>query len=252
MNQLQEIKRGGEVRNTVRRDAGRLRVGARDVEGLAWVGQQGALRLDQLARLFAHIDGRPVSTDAARKTIARWTQHGLADARVIFQGEPPYVWLTAAGLRMAALPYPAGEPAIATLQHNRDVTDIRLSLLTGAPHSTWRCERHMRASLASRKRGQSVPHLPDAEVRLADGRLVAIERERTAKTIERTRNIQMGLLTRRHDFDAQADTATTLLKPRYDLVCYYAADEAIPVVEAAKQQIPADIAQRLQVIRWPA
>ena len=30
------------------------------------------------------------------------------------------------------------------------------------------------------------------------------------------------------------------------------ADEAIPVVEAAKQQIPADLAQRLQVIRWPA
>ena len=241
-----------KMNKTARRDAGRLRFGPRDTEGLTWVGQQGALRLDQLARLFAHLDSRPVTPDAARKTVARWTQHGLAEARVIFQGEPPYVWLTANGLKTADLPYPAGEPAVATLQHNRDVTDIRLSLLAGAPHSVWRCERHMRAALASRKRGQTVPHLPDAEVRLADGRLVAIERERTAKTIERTRNIQMGLLTRRHDFDAQADTATSLLKPRYDLVCYYAADEAIPVVEAAKQQLPADLALRLQVIRWPA
>jgi hypothetical protein len=240
------------MKKAARRDAGRMRIGTRDIEGLAWVGQQGALRLDQLAQLFTHLDGRAVSADAARKTIARWTQHGLAETRVIFQGEPPYVWLTASGLRMADLPYPAGEPAIATLHHNRDVTDVRLSLLTGAPHSTWRCERNMRAALASRKRGQTVPHLPDAEVRLADGRLVAIERERTAKTIERTRNIQMGLLTRRHDFDADADTATTLLKPRYDLVCYYAADEAIPIVDAARLQLPAELASRLQVIRWPA
>lgn len=86
---------------------------------------------------------------------------------------------------------------------------------------------------------------------MPDGRVIAIERERVAKTIERTRNIQMGLLTRRYDYDATNDVVVTALPPRYSGVCYYASDAAISVVSQAKALLPVDLAERLQVVSWP-
>ena len=68
---------------------------------------------------------------------------------------------------------------------------------------------------------------------MPDGRIAAIERERVAKTIERTRNIQMGLLTRRYDYDATGDVIVASLPPRYYAVYYYASDEALSVVQKA-------------------
>jgi hypothetical protein len=86
---------------------------------------------------------------------------------------------------------------------------------------------------------------------LPDGRIVAIERERVAKTIERTRNIQMGLLSRRYDYDATNDVVVASLPPRYNAVCYYASDDALSVVMKAKELLPGDLASRLQIVRWP-
>jgi hypothetical protein len=86
---------------------------------------------------------------------------------------------------------------------------------------------------------------------MLDGRIVAIERERVAKTIERTRNIQMGLLSRRYDYDATSDVVVGSLPPRYNAVCYYASDEAISVVTQAQERLPSDLASRLHIVRWP-
>lgn len=235
-----------------RRDAGSVRLGRRDIVGLQWAAEQGVMRLDQLAELFASVDNRAVSTEAARKTVGRWADHGWAISRTVLQGQAPFVWLTTAGMRHAGLAYPAGEPALGTLQHTTDVTAIRLNLLLTAPDSRWRCERDIRAAIPARRRGQGVPHIPDAEVRLADGRMVAVERERTAKTVERTRTIQLGLLSRRYDYDRDTDTSTTLLEPRYALVAYYASDEAMSVVTQARDRLPRDLQSRLLITRWPA
>jgi len=43
---------------------------------MSWCADQGAMRIDQLAQLFAEVDQRPVSTDAARKTVSRWLDEG--------------------------------------------------------------------------------------------------------------------------------------------------------------------------------
>jgi len=233
-----------------RRDSGSIRVGERDFIGLTWCGEQGAMRLDLLAQLFSHIDNTFVSVDAARKTISRWVEKSWAIRRTILQGEPAYVWLTPAGLRQVGLNYVAGEPSLATLQHNCDVSFIRLQILTQDRTSKWRSEREIRSVVPARKRDQSSPHLPDGEVILADGRIIAIERERVAKTIETTKHIQLGLLSRRYDYDAGVDQITKASQPRYSLVIYYASPEAFTVATKASEGLPADLKLRLKVLPW--
>lgn len=179
-------------RNKRRRDCGTIRFGIRDVVGFEWLADQGAITIEQCAQLFSHLDKRIVSADAARKTVARWTDRGWAVSRRLLHDCPNFVWLTASGMRVAGKTFPHGEPALATLQHSRDVVDIRLELTRLDPSHLWRSEREIRALIAPRVKGKASPHIPDAEVRLSDGRLVAIERERTAKTVERVRKIQMG------------------------------------------------------------
>ena len=234
-----------------RRDAGSIRLGERDRVGLDWCATQGALRLDQLARLFAHLDDRSVSVDAARKTVDRWVARDWAVRRVLLVGWPPFVWLTTAGLRVTGRRLASEEPSLATLEHASDVADVRLALHDLLPGSIWRAEREIRAVMPPRTRGERVAHVPDAELLLSDGRLVAIERERVAKTLERTRHIQLGLLTRRYDYDQGRDVATPLLSPRYDAVWYYASEAALNVVTRARENLPEDLRGRLEVVRWP-
>jgi hypothetical protein len=235
-----------------RRDAGSVRYGPRDLVGMSWCATQGAMRIDQLAQLFSQIDERSVSVDAARKSIGRWIDRGWATSRTLLQGQPPFVWLTPAGMRVSGLDFPSEEPALSTLAHNADVTAIRLTIQTAYPNGIrWRSERSMRAVLPPRTRGKGSPHLPDGEIIFPDGQIVAVERERVAKTIERTRNIQMGLLTRKFDYDATSDAIVGSLSPRYCSVHYYASDEALSVVQKAGASLPGDLASRLQIVRWP-
>jgi hypothetical protein len=235
-----------------RRDAGSVRVGPRDLAGMNWCATMGAMRIDHLAELFSQIDERPVSVDAARKTVSRWLDRGWATSRTLLRSQPPHVWLTATGMRVSGLNFPSEEPALSTLIHNTDVVAIRLALQTSRPDNAgWRSERSIRAVVPPRTRGKSSPHLPDGELILLDGRYIAIERERVAKTIERTRNIQMGLLTRRYDYDATNEVLVASLPPRYCQVLYYASDEAITVVAKAAVSLPGDLGARLQIVRWP-
>ncbi|NNN10113.1 MAG: hypothetical protein HKL85_13100 [Acidimicrobiaceae bacterium] len=235
-----------------RRDAGSVRYGRRDLVGMSWCADQGAMRIDQLARLFSQIDERPVSVDAARKSVGRWLDRGWATSRTLLHGQPPFVWLTPAGMRVSGMSFPSEEPALATLAHNADVIAIRLAIQTAYPNGIqWRSEREIRSVVPPRARGKNSPHLPDGEVIFPDGQIVAIERERVAKTIERTRNIQMGLLTRRYDYDATSDVIVASLPPRYCSVHYYASDEALSVVQKAGDSLPGDLGSRLQIVRWP-
>ena len=68
-----------------RRDAGSVRYGPRDLVGMSWCATQGAMRIDQLAQLFSQIDGRPVSSDAARKSVGRWLDRGWATSRTLLK-----------------------------------------------------------------------------------------------------------------------------------------------------------------------
>jgi len=107
-------------------------------------------------------------------------------------------------MRVSGHSFPSEEPALSMLAHNADVVGIRLTTQTVQPSDVrWRSERSIRAVVPPRTRGQSSPHLPDGEVIFSDGRIVAIERERVAKTVERTRKhtdgpVDATLRLRRH------------------------------------------------------
>ncbi len=234
----------------LRRDAGSIRLGKRDLVGMAWTAEQGAMRLDQLALVFGAIDGRPVSNDAARKTITRWVGRGWATMRVVLQSEPPFVWLTPEGMRTAGQNLPGVEPSVATLNHNRIVTDIRVHLLSRYPRTTWRSERAIRALLSRREKGQQQPHLPDGELFGDNGAVIAIENELTAKTVERTRRIMLGLLSRRYDYDQVAD-AGGAKADRYRAVWYYVNSNTRNTVQRARGELPPEYQARVHVIDWP-
>src|SRR5258708_1340289 len=63
----------------------------RDLQTLAWVGEQYAVRLDQLEALL----GRGQRT--AQRTAARLRAAGLVRVRPLLAGEPAWLWLTPAG-----------------------------------------------------------------------------------------------------------------------------------------------------------
>lgn len=236
----------GRPRRAQRRDAGHPRWGQRDLIGLRWCGEQGTMRLDQLATLFAAVDQRTVSSDAARKTVGRWVEMGWAESRAILHGEPAFVWLTAAGMKQNALTYPPGPPGVATLTHQREVTDVRLTILATSPNARWRPERELRALLPARQAGSTVPHLPDAEVITPDGRIYAIELERTPKTVTRTRRIIQGLLARKNDYDHDGPPPPGT-PHRYTGVLYYADEAASPVIREAVAQLDPASQQRVRL-----
>lgn len=215
-----------------------------------WTAEQQSMRLDQLAAIFTAIDQRHVSNDAARKTISRWVDQGWAESRVLLQGQPAFVWLTTAGMRLTGYDYPAGEPALGTLTHTAITTDIRLWLLARYPNGWWRSERAMRSLLPRRTRDTPVAHLPDGEYHARNGAIVAIENELTPKTIERTRRIMLGLLSRKYDYDQQHDIGTGDT-PRYKSIWYFTAPAAHNVVQAARDTLPEDYTGRLVIHEWP-
>src|SRR5260370_38400966 len=94
----------------LRRDSGpRLR--ERGQQALGWIGQQYAVRLDQLQILLARL-GEP--GDSARKPkeegrltqkrtmdlVRRWERPGLVSYGWFLHGDPAWVWLSAEGLRV--------------------------------------------------------------------------------------------------------------------------------------------------------
>jgi hypothetical protein len=79
--------------------------------------------------------------------------------------------------------------------------------------------------------------------------IVAIERERTAKTIERTRSIMLELCTRKNDYDNSIRSEESA-NYRYSEIYYYVSNEALKVVEKAKAQIPENFANKVKVITW--
>jgi hypothetical protein len=238
-----------------RRDAGTIKVGPRDLVGMSWCAVHGAVRMDQLAQVFAQLEGHSVSTDAARKTIERWLGRGWATSATLLVRERPFVWLTPAGMRHTGLDLPTEVPSINLLEHNAEVVDIRLFIEASHDPASgplrWRAERLMRAVVPPRVRGERSPHLPDGELWLPNGSIVAIERERTAKTIARTQAIMLGLCSRRFDFDHTGEGVVPSLPPRYASVWYYASDEALGVVTKASILLPPDFQPRVQIVRWP-
>ena len=114
----------GEARKRApRSDKGRMQWTQRDLRALRWVGEQYAIRLDQLAALLARWQSGPTQTpgrlasETVRKLVQRWKKAGLVERALLARGEPGWVWLTHEGLEQMELDYRLWEPKAQSLPH---------------------------------------------------------------------------------------------------------------------------------------
>ncbi len=145
---------------------------ARDLEALAWVGEQYAARVDQLEMLLG------CGPRTVQRVVARLRENGLITTRRLLVGEPAWVIPTSTGLRATGVGFGVWQPRLGLVGHVAAVNDVRLHVQARSPESEWIPERHL-----ARER-QAGEHLPDAVV-LIDGQRVAIEVELTVKSQRR-------------------------------------------------------------------
>jgi hypothetical protein len=193
----------------------RVKLSERDLEVLEWINAQYAVREDQLARLL----GRSM------KTAKRWARcrrdEGLCRREQLLRGDPGWVWLTAAGSRLTRSRLRPWRGHIGKLGHIRAVVDLRLYIEAKVPEATWVSERELFSRHAEKlfsrdghARGD-VPHVPDAELVLANGERHALEVELTRKS--------------RHRLDA----IITALVSDYDQVVYFCGPRIGETIAAA-------------------
>ncbi len=165
----------------------------RDLDALCWIGEQYAVRADQLEAWLG------CNPRTVQRLLARLREQRLAEVRRLLVGEPSWVIPTVKGLRAAGLSFGMWRPRLGSLAHVSAVTGVRLHILSRSPESEWICERAL-----AREKVTPQEHLADAVV-LLDGRRLAIEVELTVKSKRRTRLIIEELTS------------------RYDAVLYYCA-----------------------------
>jgi hypothetical protein len=147
----------------------------RDLDVLAWVAEQYAVRLDQLEPLLG-------CSRTVQRSVARMREAQLAETRRLLVGEPAWLLPTAAGLRACGSSFRVWQPRLGLMAHVAAVTEVRLHIREHAPGSIWVCERTM-----ARER-RSDQHLPDA-LALLERQRVAVEVELTVKSRRRVTGI---------------------------------------------------------------
>ena len=154
------------------RTAGRARhetLRRRDLEVLAWVGEQYGARVDQLEVLMG------CGPRTVQRTVARLRAAGLVRTERMLVGERAWVTPTGTGLAACGAGFGIWRPRIGLLAHVSAVNYVRLHIQGRAPGTEWVPER----VLAKERR--AAEHLPDG-VAITEGRRVAIEVELTVKS----------------------------------------------------------------------
>ena len=225
------VGQGGVQR--VRRDAGEIRLTDRDLWALRWIGEQYAVRMDQLRRLLGSRPGgetNAIGTLSERRTrriVERWTQARLVETRKILYAEPGWVWLSRAGLRTVGLQVKYLVPRPMWLSHVFWCGEVRRRLEEAGDESfEWQSERLLHAFGSA----FNPHHLPDAEVTIRN-RTVAIEVELTPKHLKRLVDIVAW-----HSHD-------------YEQTRYYVAPAAERGVMRAIEKLTPEQQRRIQVIR---
>ncbi len=245
-NQEKQEKEGGEAeansgvqtltvtgtrQRQQRSDKGKVTITPRDEAVLRWIGEQYAVRLDQLQVLLGRrAQGQTqvqdlVSADTARRVCGRWAKAGWIVRKRVFHREPEWVWLTPSGMRVAGLEYRALEPSVTLLKHTYQVSRIRLNVEErhGAA-ATWRSERALKPV---RQRNVEA-HYADAEVEIRE-RTIGLEIERTAKGPIALRTILAGLVR------------------EYRTVWYFVAPKALSGVRRAVEALPDESRHRVKL-----
>lgn len=166
----------------------------RDIICLTWIAMQYAIRLDQLQRLLYRYTPEPdryklkpgsdrLSLDRAYDMVKKWLALGLIEKKIILHGDKLWIWVSREGLRTCKLPFSSsGRPASSRLPHLYYINQIRLTIEAKRPDDTWTSERQIRREVGSPVKGENQPHVPDAILHAANGKVTALEIERSAKT----------------------------------------------------------------------
>jgi hypothetical protein len=182
------------------------RLTERDHKALSWIGQQYAIRLDQLQILLARLgepgeyaskpkeDGR-LTQKRTMDLVRRWKQLGLVNSGWFLHGDPAWVWLSMEGLRTVCKQIgelSRFEPTPAGLSHLFVCNQARFLVEERHPDGVWQSERQLRAG---RKLGERPPYLPAGLLTLPNGHVVAIEIiERSVKDADRLKEILQALM----------------------------------------------------------
>lgn len=197
---------------------------------LRFIGEQGAVRFDQLQRIFGRLSPEPeelklpgvLSAERTRKILRRWMQEELYLYKVFYAKECGWVWLTRKGLKYANLDLRYYEPAPSSLPHLFALNEIRLMIEERRPDDQWRSERILRSEQDIRVQGSKIPHLPDAEIVSTHGSTIGIECELTVKSEKRLEEIVFDLAGNK----------------RYSTVWYFLPEQVYVVVKRAVSKLP--------------
>ncbi len=169
-----------------RQDKGRMRWTERDQGALPWIGEQYAIRMDQLQGLLGRWTTEPTQVpgklgiETVRKLVQRWKQAGLVGSAVLVRNQPGWVWLTRRGLEQVELEYHFWEPKTSGLPHLYAINCARMWVEQREPEARWRSERQLHHEREFTRKQVREVHRPDAEVELR-GQRVAIEVELSDK-----------------------------------------------------------------------
>jgi hypothetical protein len=214
-----------------------VQVTTRDLSVLRVIGEQYAVRFDQLQKLLGAQAGRgknPVRTPgvlslrAVRDWVSRMEAIEAVQTHKPYRGQPPYLWLTGMGLALAGLDFAPMRPAVSTFTHLYWCTQARLFMSVRRAEDVWIGERQLRREHAQVAHGKKQKDVPDAHLQTAKG-VIAIEIELTAKQADRTRVI------------------VRQRAAEYYTVWYFCGLETFARIEAAKQQLPVEMRERVHV-----
>lgn len=203
--------------------AGARRIGPPETNVLRWVGQQYACREDQLTQLLTRTGQQATrSTAVTRRITARWMNLGLVDRATFLASEPPWIWLTRAGLREVGLPFRVWQPKAWMLAHVAAINRVRLFVEPRRPAARWVPERQLR-----RQPGEHP--VPDAEIHDPGGTVTAVEVELSRKSTERRRQVMRALV------------------DHYDSVWYFASVAAWDAVHDASCAVPVHLTDLVRI-----
>jgi hypothetical protein len=213
---------GVEVEGIARKersDKGSIKMTERDLSVLRFIGEQYAVRQDQLARLLKRPAQGALSESATRAVVGRWEKAGLTDSRKVIADEPKFIWLTRKGLDEVGLNFKPWAPTAASLAHIFWTNQVRMHTEERHPQSSWRSERELRKGRVMQSIGTAQAHEVDAEIHLPEG-VVAVEVELSPKSVDRRRSIM-------------AEVAQ-----RYGTVWYFAPSNVASLLEQTASSLP--------------
>ena len=200
-----------------RSDYGQIRATERDLYLLKWIGEQYAVRVDQLKELAEAYKGSGLSAPTIKWLVSRWKEAGWIEKQVLLAGHPQWVWLTREGYRDADLEYPYARPSVSRLRHIYHTNAVRLWIeKRSGGAAEWTSDR----SINPERKLEGKRHFIDGEV-FYQNRRIALEVELTQKS------------------KVRLDSILRELKKDYEAVWYFASPECYTAVKNAIESVPA-------------